>query len=101
MTRNAIDENGEVILQEMILSDAKTYPNKTFVLDILRFNLGANSSGKLFVPGNVMYTSKKVCTITKGVPGDNIDNDCDGLVDEEQCTVDIIPGEIGKYGRLL
>jgi hypothetical protein len=56
MTRNAIDENGEVILQDMISSDAKT-----FVLDILRFNLPANSSGKLFVPGNVMYTSKKVC----------------------------------------
>jgi hypothetical protein len=52
-----------------------------------------------FISASISFL--KVCTITKGVPGDNIDNDCDGLVDEEQCTVDIIPGEIGKYGRLL
>ncbi|XP_060583533.1 uncharacterized protein LOC132739760 [Ruditapes philippinarum] len=96
-SRNAIDENGAVIPQVLILPAANTIsqpgPSKTFVLD-LYFTVEMTSPGKLFVPGNVMYTSKKVCTITKGVPGDNIDNDCDGLVDEEQCTVDIIPGEI-------
>ncbi|XP_060585542.1 uncharacterized protein LOC132741407, partial [Ruditapes philippinarum] len=93
-TRYATDENGNVGSQPSIgiqaFNNPETYLNKTFVLDILQLE----SSVKLLVPGNVMYTSKKVCTITKGVPGDNIDNDCDGLVDEEQCTVDIIPGEI-------
>ena len=48
----------------------------------------------------------KVCSLTKVSPGDNIDNDCDGLIDEEQCTQDIIPGVIGKlkwsaYGSRL
>ena len=38
----------------------------------------------------------KVCILTTGSPGDGIDNDCDGLIDEEQCSDSKVPGTIGK-----
>ncbi|XP_067660448.1 uncharacterized protein [Haliotis asinina] len=39
------------------------------------------------------------CQLTQSVPGDNIDNDCDGLVDEENCTVGI--SEDGDYDGMF
>lgn len=38
----------------------------------------------------------KFCEITLGSPGDEVDNDCDGLVDEEECATTITPGTIGQ-----
>ena len=32
----------------------------------------------------------KPCIISQGVPGDGLDNDCDGLIDEDICCKDIV-----------
>jgi hypothetical protein len=37
--------------------------------------------------------------LTTGSPGDGIDNDCDGLIDEEHCSDSAVPGTIGKFSN--
>jgi hypothetical protein len=67
-TRNTIDETGIKYQKDIIATppttNLKTYTDKTFVVDIYTVNdlvSGTTSLGKVLVPGNVMYTSKKVC----------------------------------------
>lgn len=47
----------------------------------------------------IMFVILQVCTLTTGTPGDGVDNDCDGLIDEEQCSDSITPGTVGMYTR--
>ncbi|XP_055893219.1 serine-rich adhesin for platelets-like isoform X1 [Biomphalaria glabrata] len=43
-----------------------------------------------------MNKVNKVCQVTKSSPGDNVDNDCDGVVDEEPCIA--TPQDVDKDG---
>ena len=35
---------------------------------------------------NTRSTILQVCSTTVAIPGDGVDNDCDGMIDEEECT---------------
>ncbi|XP_045182188.2 uncharacterized protein LOC123540926 [Mercenaria mercenaria] len=68
------------------------YNKPTFSLTVMKY-LGTT---KFFiVPSDVLYQDiNEVCTLTTGSPGDGVDNDCDGLIDEEQCSDSTAPGTI-------
>ncbi|CAG5136011.1 unnamed protein product, partial [Candidula unifasciata] len=63
--------------------------------DFLRVSSNSSFGGHVYSSGNLMaglfrlaYAMTKinsVCVLSKGVPGDNKDNDCDGQIDEEPC----------------
>lgn len=48
---------------------------------------------------NVQWPTFQACAATYGYPGDGLDNDCDGVVDEEACCVN--KDGIGTYTYLL
>ncbi|XP_060578244.1 uncharacterized protein LOC132735319, partial [Ruditapes philippinarum] len=52
--------------------------SKPFMLVIV--NVG---TGSAFLPFGVRYPTTNRCVASTSVPGDNLDNDCDGKVDEE------------------
>ncbi|XP_048243794.1 uncharacterized protein LOC124123795 isoform X1 [Haliotis rufescens] len=60
----------------------------------------------LFAPGTFSFplafrldAINQPCVLTPSVPGDNIDNDCDGLIDEENCTIGI--SDDGDYDGMF
>ncbi|KAK3596599.1 hypothetical protein CHS0354_020942 [Potamilus streckersoni] len=56
----------------------------------------SKSLGVALIPGALVSKTAKTCILSPGYPGDSIDNDCDGLKDEEFCFQDIVPGSIGN-----
>ncbi|XP_060598568.1 uncharacterized protein LOC132752266 [Ruditapes philippinarum] len=49
----------------------------------------------MIIPSDVLFQDiNQVCSLTTGSPGDGIDNDCDGLIDEEHCSDSAVPGTI-------
>ncbi|XP_053382488.1 uncharacterized protein LOC128549565 [Mercenaria mercenaria] len=96
---SAVNANGDSVTSQVqggtlgdLVVQTLTYAENTFSLTLLKATSG---STKFIVASDVLYNDiNKVCVRTPGTPGDGEDNDCDGLTDEEQCTADIIPGEI-------
>ncbi|XP_060602732.1 uncharacterized protein LOC132755826 isoform X2 [Ruditapes philippinarum] len=55
--------------------------SKPFMLFMLK--RGTDNSLTAFLPFGVRYPTTNPCVPSTSVPGDNLDNDCDGKVDEE------------------
>ncbi|KAL4217782.1 hypothetical protein ACF0H5_022520 [Mactra antiquata] len=67
-----------------------TFSGEMFVLSFL-----THAGETLVVTNKRNYADiNEVCKITSSESGDETDNDCDGLVDEEVCSSNFAPGEI-------
>ncbi|KAL4218268.1 hypothetical protein ACF0H5_023004 [Mactra antiquata] len=88
----AVDQNGNDVTNLLPLGSVSLNPGNenpsynvpTFTLTFVRFL--SQGSKKIVITSDTWFNvTNEGCVITQGFPGDNIDNDCDGLIDEETC----------------
>ncbi|XP_045181541.2 uncharacterized protein LOC123540515 [Mercenaria mercenaria] len=99
---SAVNVNGTEVISQvtpaaLTANIASTFvysEGPTFSLTVLT-RIMAHPGETIIIPSDVLYEdNNEICRLTTGYPGDGIDNDCDGLVDEEHCSDSKVPGDI-------
>ncbi|XP_060598566.1 uncharacterized protein LOC132752265 [Ruditapes philippinarum] len=96
---SAVDQNGldvPSLVTSSVLTGASsttlTYAGPTFCLSVLGYVTG-HTGKKIVVSCDVLYAdNNEICIVSNGTAGDGVDNDCDGLIDEEYCSDSREPG---------